>query len=83
MSISGSRMPVYIGIYLAGVKFKLNFDIFIVNEIYGRKRRMGPGRVQKKLAQIREFLRNMRELVTVATEQVPYDLFLFCKKRYK
>jgi hypothetical protein len=32
-------MAVYIGMYLAGIIYNLNFVILIVNEIYGRNRR--------------------------------------------
>jgi hypothetical protein len=32
-------MTVYIGMYLAGIIYNLNFAILIVNEIYGRNRR--------------------------------------------
>jgi hypothetical protein len=32
-------MAVYIGVYLAGIIYNLNFTILIVNEICGRNRR--------------------------------------------
>jgi hypothetical protein len=60
-------MAVYIGMYLAGIIYNLNFAILIVNEIYGEiEGQYGSREDPKKVTLIREFPGNTGELVTLA-----------------